>query len=150
MSPVRHRAGWEPASVIRGRAGVLRVGLYLVEGFELVALFVIGATIVWAAAHEYIAMMREGRATLDGILLLFIYLELGAMVGIYFRTSRVPVKFLLYVAITVLTRFLAVDVKELTNEKILLITGAILLLTLALLAVRVGETRFRGEQEQEY
>ncbi len=137
----------DPTVIRKGRAGIERLGNYLVEAFELVALFVIGATIVWAAGHEYMDMMRDGRATLDGILLLFIYLELGAMVGIYFRTSRVPVKFLLYVAITVLTRFLAVDVKELTHEKIFIITGAILLLTLAVLVLRIGEHRFQSSEE---
>lgn len=135
------------ALVRKGRAEIERVGHYLVEGFELLALFVIGGTVVWAAAHDYLDMMKDGRATLDGILLLFIYLELGAMVGIYFRTSRVPVKFLLYVAITVLTRFLAVDVKELTHEKILIITGAILLLTVAVLVLRIGESRFQSGEE---
>ena len=136
-----------PAVVKRGRAEILRAGNLLVEVFELAALFVFGATIAWSAAHEYLAMMQDGHATLDGILLLFIYLELGAMVGIYFNTNRVPVKFLLYVAITVLTRFLAVDVKELTEEKILIITGAILLLTLAVLVLRIGENRFRVDLE---
>ncbi len=123
-------------------------GIYMVEGFQLLALFVIGGTIVWAAAHEYIRMLEFGRASLDDILLLFIYLELGAMVGIYFRTDRLPVRFLLYIAITVLTRFLAVDVKELTNEKILIITGAILLLTIAILIMQVAATKFpRGDVE---
>lgn len=123
-------------------------GIHLVEGFQLIALFVIGATIVWAAVHEYMHMIEVGRASLDDILLLFIYLELGAMVGIYFRTDKLPVRFLLYIAITVLTRFLAVDVKMLTNEKIAIITGAILLLTVAILVLQVAASRFpRGDVE---
>ena len=92
-------------------------------------------------------MMQEGRATLHDILLLFIYLELGAMVGIYFKTERLPVQFLLYIAITVLTRFLAIDIKTLPEEKILIITGAILLLTLAVLVLRIGASRFPGEED---
>lgn len=77
-----------------------RLGDALVTGFQLAALFVIGATIAWSAAHDYLGMIRAGRARLDDILLLFIYLELGTMVGIYFKTDRLPVRFLLYVAIT--------------------------------------------------
>ncbi len=124
------------------------LGIYLVEGFQLVALFVIGATIVWAAVHEYVRMIEAGRASLDDILLLFIYLELGAMVGIYFKTERLPVRFLLYIAVTVMTRFLAVDIKELTNEKILIITGAIFVLTLAILILQIAASRFpKGEVE---
>lgn len=147
MSASKKSAHREPAVVKKGFERIHRVGNFLVEVFELVALFVIGATIVWAAAHDYADMMQDGRATLDGILLLFIYLELGAMVGIYFNTNRVPVKFLIYVAITVLTRFLAVDAKDLTDEKIFIITGAILLLTLAVLVLRIGENRFHVDRE---
>ncbi len=33
-------------------------------------------------------MMEKGRAALKDILLLFIYLELGAMIGIYFKTQQ--------------------------------------------------------------
>ena len=124
------------------------LGGHLVEGFQLVALFVIGGTIVWSAVLEYVRMMDVMHASLEDILLLFIYLELGAMVGIYFKTDRLPVRFLLYIAITVLTRFLAVDVKELTNEKILIITGAILLLTLAILILQVAASKFpKGDVE---
>ena len=51
-----------------------RLGNSLVSGFQLVALFVIGATIVWSAAHAYIEMIHAGRARLDDILLLFIFI----------------------------------------------------------------------------
>ena len=83
------------------------LGNHLVMGFQYMALFAIGATIVWSAFHAYLGMMAKGVATVDDILLLFIFLELGAMVGIYFKTNRLPVQFLLYVAITVMTRSLA-------------------------------------------
>ena len=113
-----------------------KIGDYLVDVFHLLGLFVIGATIVWSAIHEYIQMMQSGHAQLNDILLLFIYLELGAMVGIYFKTHRLPVTFLIYIAITALTRFLAVDVKELDMQSVVMITGAILVLTLAVLALQ--------------
>src|SRR5215469_7699093 len=99
-----------------------RLGDALVTGFEIAALFVIGATIAWSAVHDYLDMMRAGRARLDDILLLFIYVELGTMVGIYFKTDRLPVRFLLYVAITAMTRFLAVDIKDLPIESVLVVT----------------------------
>jgi len=124
-------------------------GELLVEVFQLAALFVIGATIVWSAAHTYVEMMRAGRAKLDEILLLFIYLELGAIVGIYFKTDRLPVLFLLYVAVTALTRYLAVDSKELDVATIIAVTASILLLTLAVLVLQIAASRFasRGKHE---
>lgn len=72
-----------------------RLGAGLARGFQIAALFVIGGTIVWSAAHDHLEMIRAGRAKRDDILLLFIYLELGTMVGIYFKTERLPVLFLL-------------------------------------------------------
>jgi phosphate starvation-inducible membrane PsiE len=121
---------------------VEKVGHDMVDGFLLVGLFVLGATIVWAAVHEYLRMIEVGRARLDDILLLFIYIELGAMVGIYFKTDRLPVLFLLYVAITALTRFLVVDVKDLQFPNIVLLTGAILMLTIAIFILHVASSRF--------
>lgn len=119
-----------------------RLGNSLVSAFQVIALFVIGATIVWSAAHDYIRMIQAGRAGLDDILLLFIYLELGTIVGIYFKTDRLPVLFLLYVAITALTRFLAIDVKDLSLESVLAVTGSIFVLTLAVLVVQIATSRF--------
>ena len=119
-----------------------RLGDSLVDVFQLAALFVIGATIVWSAAHTYIDVMQAGSAKLDEILLLFIYLELGAIVGIYFKTDRLPVLFLLYVAITALTRYLAVDSKELDVATIVAVTASILILTLAVLVLQIAASRF--------
>ena len=124
-----------------------QLGDTLVSGFQVIALFVIGATIVWSAATVYLKMIGAGRAGLDDILLLFIYLELGTIVGIYFKTDRLPVLFLLYVAITALTRFLAVDVKDLSIESVLAVTGSILVLTLAALVVQITASRFSSPIE---
>ena len=117
-------------------------GHHLVAWFHLFALFVIGATIVWSAAYEYGLIMRHGRATLDDILVLFIYLELGAMVGIYFRTSRLPVRYLMYVGITALTRSLVVDIEAARAQVLWVVTGAIFILALAIVVLEYGTTRF--------
>src|SRR5690242_13670241 len=122
-----------------------RLGNALVRAFQTIALFVIGATIVWSAAHDYLRMIGEGHAGLDDILLLFIYLELGTIVGIYFKTDRLPVLFLLYVAITALTRFLAIDIKDLSIESVLAVTGSIFVLTLAVLVVQIATSKFAME-----
>ena len=119
-----------------------RLGSTLVSGFQLAALFVIGGTIAWSAAHDYLNMIRAGHARLDDILLLFIYLELGTMVGIYFKTDRLPVRFLLYVAMTAMTRFLAVDIKDLPIGSVVVVTGSILVLALAVLVLQIAASKF--------
>ena len=124
-----------------------RIGKGLVDGFQIAGLFVLGGTIVWAAVYEYIGMIQEGRAGLDDILLLFIYLELGAMIGVYFKTDRLPVLFLLYVASTAMTRFLVVDIEEMSVDNLLIITGAVLMLTLSVLLVQFAEAKLTVSEE---
>jgi phosphate starvation-inducible membrane PsiE len=119
------------------------VGNLLVDSFHYVALFAIGATIVWSAVAAFLAMTVKGLASIDDILLLFIYLELGAMVGIYFKTNHMPVRFLIYVAITALTRLLIMEVQhhQKPDLSVVYVTGAILILALANLVTRSATPR---------
>jgi len=120
------------------------VGKLLADGFHYLALFAIGAAIVWSAGYAFIEMTGKGHASIDDILLLFIYLELGAMVGIYFKTNHMPVRFLIYVGITALTRLLVGDIAahHQLDWGIVAVPVAILLLALASLVVRFGSARF--------
>jgi phosphate starvation-inducible membrane PsiE len=123
-----------------------QIGNRLTEGFHLVGLFVVGVSIIWASWAEVFHIVRDGGPTIKDILLLFIYLELGAMVGIYFKTKRLPVRYLIYIAITALTRVLAVDVKTMTETRLLAVTGAIVLLAFGVLVLRVGSARYPSER----
>ena len=120
-----------------------RIGGICVQGFHIFALFVIGGTVVWSAGFFYLETMRQGHAELHDILLLFIYLEIGAMIGVYFRTHRLPVRFLIYVAITALTRMLVIDAEKLADQRVLAVTVAILILAVAALTVDFSAARFR-------
>ena len=121
-----------------------KIGHYLVDLFQYSALFVIGATIVWSGVTTYIGMIEKGGATIDDILLLFIFLELGAMVGIYFKTNRLPVQFLLYVAITVMTRSLAssLSIADMPDLRILSLTGGTLILAICVWILRHASWKF--------
>ena len=120
------------------------IGKLLVDAFHYLALFAIGFAIVWSAAVAFLGMTEKGHASIDDILLLFIYLELGAMVGIYFKTNHMPVRFLIYVAMTALTRLLIADVQahHRLDMGIVLVSGAILLLALAALVIRYGSYKY--------
>lgn len=122
------------------------IGDTLVEIFHFISLFVIGATIVWSAVFEYIAIMENGYAELKDILLLFIYLELGAMVGIYFKTHRLPVQYLIYIAITALARHLVIDVQDIKSDfhlyLILVVVVSVVLLSLAVLIFAYSAKKF--------
>ena len=126
-----------------------KLGALLVDCFHYLALFAIGSIIVWSATLEFLHQIQKGSATIEDILLLFIYLELGAMVGIYFKTKRMPVRFLIYVAITALTRMM-VDIIQASHDfsiplpvdSLIKISAAILVLAIATLTIRFGSSRF--------
>ena len=91
---------------------LINLGNKLFEAFHLIGLFVIGAAILWASWAEVFQIISQGGPKIKDVLLLFIYLELGAMVGIYFQTKRLPVRYLIYIAVTALTRVLAIDTRR--------------------------------------
>jgi phosphate starvation-inducible membrane PsiE len=149
MLEIMRRLGTATNSLHRGMKDTVNtVGELLVDAFHYLALFAIGATTVWSAAAAFIGMTAQGHASLGDILLLFIYLEIGAMVGIYFKTTRLPVRYLIYVAITALGRVLIeiVGAEHRTGMDILVITGAILLLSFAVLVLRFGSYKYPSER----
>ena len=114
-------------------------GHYFVETFHYLMLALIGVMIFWSSIHTVIDIfILKEYATIDDILLLFIYLELGAMVGIYFKTNHMPVRFLIYIAITALTRLLISDIQHdhKADMDLVIITGSILILAVSILVVR--------------
>jgi protein PsiE len=130
-----------------------KVGDILVDSFHYLALFSIYATIVWSAIHNFLGMTKLGHASLEDILLLFIYLELGAMVGIYFKTRRLPVQFLIYIAITALSRHLVIDVQKVADSfhlyLLLSITVAIALLSVAILILSYTDKHYGCPEDSE-
>jgi len=121
------------------------IGTFMVDVFHYIGLFLIGAATVWAAGWSFIGMMqKKPYASVEDLLLLFIFLEIGAMVGIYFKTNHMPVRFLLYVAITAVTRHIVGVVNHIpVNVTELVATaGGILLLAIALLAVRFASFKY--------
>ncbi len=129
-----------------------KTGDWMIEGFHFLALFVIGATVIWSAAHEYMKIIDQGYAGLKDILLLFIYLELGAMVGIYFKTHRLPVQYLIYIAITALSRHLVIDVQKVSTDfqlyLLLVTTACVVALSFAAMALSFTASRYGRPEDQ--
>ncbi len=115
------------------------LGAVLVDSFHYLGLFAIGFATVWAAAATFIDIVAtKHHASVEDLLLLFIYLEIGAMVGIYFKTNHMPVRFLIYVAITAATRHMIAVVNHhgMQQTDLLIIAGVIFVLALSSLVVR--------------
>jgi protein PsiE len=114
----------------------------LLSFVENLGLLVIGIATVFAMASETLVMIRSMQVTLTDLLLLFLYLEVLAMVGLYYGSGRLPVRFPLYIAMVALARYLILDMKSMTDWRMLAVTASILLLTLAVFLIRYGHVRF--------
>jgi protein PsiE len=87
-------------------------------------------------------MISARIVTLADLLLLFIYLEVLAMVAIYLNSGKLPVRIPLYIAIVALARYMILDMKNLDTWRLLGVAGAVLIITIAILIIRYGHTKF--------
>src|SRR6516162_2060120 len=126
MLEIMRRLGTATSSLHRGMKDTVdAVGELLVDAFHYLAYSQL-APRPFGRPRQLSSAWPHKAASLGDILLLFIYLEIGAMVGIYFKTTRLPVRYLIYVAITALGRVLIeiVGAEHRTGLDILVITGA--------------------------
>ncbi len=109
---------------------------------EIIALIATAVATTVAIAQEIWIMIDRGSVTLADLLLMFLYLEVLAMIGQYLRTGQIQVRFPLYIAMVALARYLIIEVKEIEQIRILAISSSILLLTLAVLVIRYGHLKY--------
>ncbi|MGO2507845.1 MAG: phosphate-starvation-inducible protein PsiE [Vibrio hibernica] len=121
--------------------------LVVVEDFGL---FTIAVLTVIAMGIEIWSVITNMHVSLSDLLLLFIYLEVLAMVGLYLKSGRLPVRMPLYIVIVALARYMILDMKNLDTYRMLGLSGAILIITIAILAIRYGHTKYPyGETDKD-
>jgi len=128
-----------------------QIGNSFVAIFHRLALFAIGAATVWAAGWTFVELFKQHHASVGDLLLLFIYLEIGAMVGIYFKTNHMPVRFLLYIAITALTRHM-IDVMShspVNVSEMIAVAGSVFVIAVSVLIVRFTSARFPSDKKDD-
>ena len=119
-----------------------RYTLFGLEVIENIGLIIIGIATVVAGYHEVTLMVDNGKVTLADLLLMFLYLEVLTMVGLYYNSGKLPVRFPLYIAMVALARYLILDIKELDVWRMLAVSGSVLLIALAVLVIRYGHVRY--------
>ncbi|MCD8548809.1 MAG: phosphate-starvation-inducible PsiE family protein [Aeromonadaceae bacterium] len=109
---------------------------------EDVGLLVVGVMTVIAMGQEVWTVFLNRHVSLADLLLMFIYLEVLAMVGLYLKSGKLPVRMPLYIVIVALARYMALDMKNLETWRMLGLAGAILVVALAILVIRFGHARY--------
>lgn len=120
----------------------------LISIAEDIGLFLIAIATVIAMGFEFATMLDAKKVTLTDLLLLFIYLEVLAMVGIYLKSGKLPVRMPLYITIVALARYMILDMKNIDTYRMLGIAAAILILAITVLAIRYGHIVYPYENDE--
>lgn len=119
-----------------------RVVMRSLHIIEWVGLSLITVATMVAVGQEVGLMLANRVVLLQDILLLFIYLEIFTMVGLYFKSGKLPVRYPIYIAMVAIARFIIIGLKDLDGWTIVAYSAAILVLAIAVLAIRYGHLRF--------
>ena len=114
----------------------------LLKIIEITGLLIIALATIVAIYQEVMVMVNNRTVTLADLLLMFIYLEVFAMVALYLDTGRLPVRMPLYIAIIALARYLILDMKSLDSTRILVIASTTLILASTVFIIRFGHLKF--------
>lgn len=109
---------------------------------EFIGLLIIAIATVFAGYEAVHHMFILGSVTLGDLLLLFLYLEVLAMVAIYLESGKLPVRLPMYIAIVALARFLILDMKDLSEWQMIAIAVTIFLITISTLVLRYGHLKY--------
>jgi len=129
----------EPNSIIHRR--VRLYGTRVVHLVEDLGLSIILLATIFAGGFEVHHMWEQKQVMLEDLLLLFIYVETLTMVKVYWDSGKLPVRMPLYIAIVAVARYLIIDIKDMDGTRALSISSSILIIALAILAVRWGHVK---------
>ena len=111
---------------------------------QLILLGIILASTVIAVGIEIRTMFINESVTLADLLLLFLYLEVMAMVRVFWEQQSISISLPLLIAITALSRFIILQGKSLDPSALIYEAGAILLLAVAIVVLRLRHSEKLG------
>ena len=116
----------------------------VVKQIQLIALVIILISTVIAFGIEIFQMIINKKISLADLILLFLYLEVLAMVRVFWESQSIQITLPLFIAITALSRFIILQGKSINPEILLYEAGAIVLIALAILILRFRNSSIVG------
>ena len=111
---------------------------------QLILLGVILISTVIAVGIEIRTMFLNQSVTLADLLLMFLYLEVMAMVRVFWEQQSISISLPLLIAITALSRFIILQGKSMDPSALLYEAGAILLIAAAIVVLRLRHSEKLG------
>ena len=109
----------------------------IVKQIQLLTLVIILISTVIAIGSELYQMFKINKVTLADLLLLFLYLEVLAMVRVFWDQQSISITLPLLIAITALARFIILQGKEMDPTALVYEAVAILLIAGAIVVLRL-------------
>ena len=109
----------------------------ITKTLQLILLGVILVSTVIAVGIEIRTMFLNQSVTLADLLLMFLYLEVMAMVRVFWEQQSISISLPLLIAITALSRFIILQGKSMDPSALLYEAGAILLIAAAIVVLRL-------------
>ena len=116
----------------------------IVKQIQLLTVIIILISTVIAIGSELYQMFKINKVTLADLLLLFLYLEVLAMVRVFWESQSIQITLPLFIAITALSRFIILQGKSINPEILVYEAGAILLIALSILVLRFRNSPIVG------
>tara|TARA_E500000178_G_scaffold14235_1_gene13851 strand:+ start:351 stop:758 length:408 start_codon:yes stop_codon:yes gene_type:complete len=116
----------------------------LIKNLQLGLLIIILISAVVAVFLEIYNMYQVKTVTLADLLLMFLYLEVLAMVRVFWEQQSISITLPLLIAITALSRFIILQGKEMDPSALVYESGAILLIAIAIVVMRLRHSKKFG------
>ena len=116
----------------------------LIKNLQLGLLVIILVSTIIAVFIEMINMYNAKSVTLADLLLMFLYLEVMAMVRVFWDEQSIRITLPLLIAITALSRFIILQGKEMDPTALVYESVAILLIAIAIVVMRLRHSEKLG------
>ncbi|MDA8742706.1 phosphate-starvation-inducible PsiE family protein [Candidatus Pelagibacter bacterium] len=116
----------------------------LIKNLQLGLLIIILISTVVAVFLEIYNMYQVKTVTLADLLLMFLYLEVLAMVRVFWEQQSISITLPLLIAITALSRFIILQGKEMDPSALVYESSAILLIAIAIVVMRLRHSKKFG------
>ena len=116
----------------------------ITKTLQLILLGEILVSTVIAVGIEIRTMFLNQSVTLADLLLMFLYLEVMAMVRVFWEQQSISISLPLLIAITALSRFIILQGKSMDPSALLYEAGAILLIAAAIVVLRLRHSEKLG------
>ncbi len=103
----------------------------IIRNIQLVAVIFILVGTVLAFGFEINEMYKAGRVTLADLLLMFIYIEVIGMIGVFWASKTIRITYPVLIAITALARLIILQDKDSASINLIYQGSAVLLLSLS-------------------